>query len=259
MLQTPLLGKMWTCLGRDAKIRHALEGYIAICLMLADAWRRLYFKYQCCPWEAFDLAPFHKHSDDIVQTKIASLVRRARRCPDCVDLSLTVPLLELLVDPAEKEAALDLLDDVLVAARPTSIAVERNHLVNQDLHGRGLLRNGFSLQVESFIGNVKKEHMALRRLVEKDIYGAQGLKKAAASRKSRVVSSATPLRTLSGRSQNPNNVTKTILKTFSKKKKTRKARDCSGYNMYMAEEYAKRHLKATLTHRQYIAVYIWKT
>ena len=192
MLEAPFSSDQWQVLGKHATLKDIRHGYLTIVTLIADSWRRLYFKFRCCPWECFDIAPFHGKPSEEVDALIKTLLKRARKCSACVDLAFTFPLLLLLQDPAEKKGALDMLNDILVAMRPTSIAGERNHLVNQTNQHRGHLRDGLSMQVESLLGNIATEHRALRKAVDELVFGKGSGKTVARVRGGRTVAHSAP-------------------------------------------------------------------
>ena len=87
------------------------------------------------------------------------------------------------------------------------------------------------MQVESLLGNIKHEHIALRKLVEAEVYGNQCTKKVvSAVRRTKVVTSSAPVRVLSG--AGTAKVGKTILKGFARKQ----WRVSTGFNTFMSEK-----------------------
>ena len=206
------------------------------------------------------MAPFHGKPSDEIDALIKSLIKKTKKCSGCVDLAFTLPLLVLLQDPAEKDAGLRMLDDILVAMRPTSVAGERNHLVNQTNQHRGHLRDGLTTQVESLLGNIATEHRALRKAVDLAVFGKDGKRGASHVCSSRSVVQAAPMKISSVRKTNSKNVAQRIVKNLSGK--VSRLRSSSAYNTYMAEKMRGCGMKAfafQLTYTQVTTHTAWDT
>ena len=151
---------------------------------MADSWRRLVFKFNCLPWQMFTLCRHAPGSPEWrVQLQIS--IDTARRCPHCVDTTLTFPilfkLLPLIGSAFSSVATLAVakevhtfLCDLAVALRPTSCTVERNHLVNHCLQVKGNKRSQKEAELESLLANINSEHACIQRHVEKCVYGEEG-------------------------------------------------------------------------------------
>ena len=166
LLQAPLQSERWTVLGPDCTSTDYLEAYVTNVALLGDSWRRLEFKFLCSPWDVFDLATFLGHTSAETRRRINTLREKVRKCSGCAELSLTVPLLFMLIHPARYQDAIDMIDDILVTAKPSSISCERNHLVAHYAPYRGLARSGTSHQIESYLSNARADHKAVRKAVQ---------------------------------------------------------------------------------------------
>jgi hypothetical protein len=99
-------------------------------------------------------------------------MKKARSCNKCVDLAFGFPLLHLLLPCLKPGHDADLMSrisaflaDFALAMRPTSAAVEQNHLVNHTVLMRGRARSTVSNEIDSLLGNINAEHQIQRKSV----------------------------------------------------------------------------------------------
>lgn len=225
MLTVPLSSPHWTILGSRRTGADLVKTFIAQIMLMCDSYRRLVFKFGCFPFVMFELC-MHSPGGPEWFNVLRELMRKARLCSGCVDLAYSFQLLYLLLPCLKPGHDVDLprrissfQSDFVFAMRPTSAAVERNHLVNHVVLMRGLGRGIAANEIESLVGNINVEHTRLRQHVEELVYGSkkdgQHLRtKAAATMRSRVVTSSAPLPVNASRSD-PMKKAKRVLESMS--------------------------------------------
>jgi hypothetical protein len=189
MLLLPLNSSTWQLMGRGCADDDVINIYLQIHRLMCNCFRRLVFRFRCCPFETLELGVLDPHSERWTLL-FESLLARARACSQCVDLSLTHVMLDLGAQ-GHVEQVHRFLSDYLVAARPSSCSVEQNHLVNHTLQIRGRKRGTFACEVESLIANINKHHHAVKAVCEETVHGDGQSGKTARKRFCQLIRSST--------------------------------------------------------------------
>jgi hypothetical protein len=168
LLQLPTTDKCWHYCGvgaHDLSLVHSL-----IIDSMSDTWRRLVFRYSCYPWKLFNVL----RSDADVVACIQEFRADRAVCKQCFESSFSLPMLDWLADDGEKENALSLLKDVVDRLRPSSIAVEKHHLlVAVQRLARGAGSVPLTATIHSYMESVRMEHSKLHGSMSSNMFGTR--------------------------------------------------------------------------------------
>lgn len=151
---------------------------LSLCVVCADAWKRLVFDYKVPRFCVFESAIGDVYDQAFVQETARTLLAQRTQCEKCVDSTFTSIWCARLLDAnlATSRLAWSALRDLMACAPVLSARTERKHLLGQAIRPvkRGRCVTAKALSLRTYIQEIKQANVTIQKRMEMKYFPAKG-------------------------------------------------------------------------------------